>query len=103
MYGLTPILLQQLAEVFEAHPAIEQVTIFGSRATGKFREGSDIDLVIHLANALTFDLGSLADDIDQLNSPYLFDLVNFNEIQNEALLEHIKHHGKVLFKRSQLK
>ena len=34
----------KIKEVFARHPEIQEVIIYGSRAKGNFREGSDIDI-----------------------------------------------------------
>lgn len=38
--------ISQLIEIFSAYPEIEKVIVFGSRAMGKEKPGSDIDLAI---------------------------------------------------------
>ena len=45
-FGLPPATLDKLNSVFAQHNAIDSVVIYGSRAKGNYRPGSDIDLTI---------------------------------------------------------
>jgi len=45
-FGLPPATLHRFGCVFARHGAIDSVLIYGSRAKGNHRSGSDIDLVI---------------------------------------------------------
>jgi len=98
MGGLDAGLIQSLVQVFGNSPNIERVILFGSRAKGNYRRGSDIDLAI-ISNGASLDLGTLASDIDALNTPYLFDLLDYQQLNNPALLEHIHTYGQILFQR----
>jgi len=51
-FGLSDSILGDLRRVFSAYPEIEQVLIFGSRAKGAFKDGSDIDLAV-IASAMS--------------------------------------------------
>lgn len=44
MFGLPDDTLIKFKQVFEKHPEVKSVLIYGSRAIGNYREGSDIDL-----------------------------------------------------------
>lgn len=46
MFGLKDDLILKFREVFAKYPEIDQVLIYGSRAMGNYRSGSDIDLVL---------------------------------------------------------
>ena len=46
MYGLSDETVKDLCSVFACYDNIEKVLLFGSRAKGNFREGSDIDLAL---------------------------------------------------------
>ncbi|WP_423186139.1 nucleotidyltransferase domain-containing protein [Alishewanella sp. d11] len=45
-FGLSNSDLAKMNNVFARHPQIEQVVLYGSRAKGNYRTGSDIDLTI---------------------------------------------------------
>ena len=45
-FGLTENTIEQINSVFVTHHEIEQVIIYGSRAKGNYKTGSDLDLTI---------------------------------------------------------
>lgn len=98
-YGLPDSTVLKLKGVFARHPEIEQVLLYGSRAKGNFRPGSDIDLTVIGANIDQQLLGRLLTELDELNTPYLMDLSLYQQIGSEALKKHIAEHGKVLYQR----
>ena len=93
--------LSQLIAVFSTYREIEKVTIFGSRALGNAKPGSDIDLAFS-GRKLTLHLVSQIHDYleEETTLPYFFDCVHFESIQNRELVNHIRKHGKILFERS---
>ena len=73
---------------------MRSAVLYGSRAKGNFREGSDIDLT--LKTDPTADkalLLQIENQLDELNTPYQFDLSLFHHITNPALIEHINRVG----------
>ena len=98
-YGLDIELLTQINNIFNHYPEIKSVIIFGSRAKGNFKPGSDIDLAI-IGNITPTIISQIYLQIDELNSPYKFDLINYNSISNNDLLEHINRIGKTIYSNS---
>ncbi|WP_137169440.1 nucleotidyltransferase domain-containing protein [Marinomonas sp. FW-1] len=94
-YGIPNQLLEKMSETFSKYPDIEKVTLFGSRATGNFRNGSDIDLSISTRKSDI--IPTLRIELDDLNSPYLIDLVDENNLTNQALLAQIRESGVVIY------
>jgi len=95
MYGISQNALDKIKAVLSSHKGIENVILYGSRAKGNYREGSDIDLTIK--GNLTFDnLVKISIDLDNLNLPWKIDLSLYNQIENKELLEHIDRVGVVL-------
>lgn len=72
--------------------------IYGSRAKGNYRKGSDIDLVLKGENLTINDVLKLEDDLDELLLPYLFDISILHHIKNPNLLGHIERVGKIFYK-----
>ena len=100
-FGLPQKTIAQLKNVFKNHPEITQVKIYGSRAMGHYRKGSDIDLAFFSESKK--DLSSnLSWELDDLPSPYLFDLVNYNTLKESLLKEEIDKYGKVFYKKKNL-
>lgn len=101
-YGLTERQLQQLSELFGHYPQLERVVLYGSRAKGNFRPGSDVDITLMGKELTKTDLNNLENEIDDLLLPYFFDISLFHKISNPDLMEHIERVGKVIFRAKQL-
>ena len=98
-FGLPRRVLDSLCAVFASQPHVQRAMIYGSRAKGNYRPGSDIDVVLE-APTLTFtDLLRLKTSLDDLMLAYQIDLSVLHQIDNPALLDHIKRVGKPLWVR----
>lgn len=96
-HGLSDTTVSKLRSVFAAHPNIEQVILYGSRARGNYRPGSDIDLAI-VGDAVTWrELLRIDGEIDDLLLPYKWDLSLLRQIDNPDLLDHIRRVGVVFY------
>jgi len=90
--GLPPQASEQLLGVLAAHPAVEEVWLYGSRAMGRHREASDVDLTLKGARLSHRDLLELMGTIDDLLLPWQVDLSLYAEL-NEDLQAHVKRVG----------
>jgi predicted nucleotidyltransferase len=88
-FGLASAQMDRVLEVLRAFPEVKQGAIFGSRALGSYKKGSDVDIVLY---------GDIGDEVVtaisyKLNQegvlPYFFDILAYNSIDNPALKEHI--------------
>jgi len=96
-FGLPMAACDRIVSVLRDYPEIAHATIFGSRAKGNYRPGSDIDLCLD-ASALTMHRRlELENRLDDLLLPWKIDLLVRDEIDNPALLEHIARVGIALF------
>ncbi len=98
--GLEPRHRKQLLEILTAHPHVTRVVLFGSRATGQWWPGSDIDLALFGESLDWRDLGKLILAIEQTTIPWKVDLVLASQIEKDALRRHIQEEGIVWFDRS---
>jgi type I restriction enzyme S subunit len=99
-YGLTETTVEKICALFARFPEIEKAILYGSRAKGNFKTGSDIDLTL-CGEALTSDLCStIASALDDLLLPYTIDLSVFNELNHEELREHIERVGVLFYERA---
>ena len=100
MYGLDKEALEQLNCVFSAIKPIDKVMLYGSRAMGSYKNGSDIDISLEADNLTLKTVYELEELIFELYLPYMFDISIFEQISNEALCSHIREKGCVLYDRS---
>lgn len=98
-YGLPPQVLARLNAVFRRWQQIDRVILYGSRAKGNFRTGSDIDLCLEAYTMQITDLLKLSGEIDDLLLPWKVDLALKHTIENPELLEHIERVGVPVYER----
>jgi len=96
-FGLPPKVVHQINSIFKKHKKVLSVIVYGSRAMGTFRAGSDIDLCLKGPLLTTTELLEIENEIDDLMLPYKFDISIYNQITNEDLVDHINRIGIALF------
>ena len=99
-YGLSAQTLQKIRDVFGRYPQVVEVVLYGSRARGDYKNGSDIDLTLRGGTELTHTLVSrIANDLDDQLLPYTIDLCIFENIRNPEMVEQIERVGVTLYKK----
>lgn len=99
-FGLENAVIVNINTIFSKYSAIESVVLYGSRAKGTFKAGSDIDLTL-VGQYLSYkDLVSISLELDDLLLPYEFDLSIYQDIDNDELLDHINRIGIVFYSKS---
>ncbi len=98
--GLVENDLQALAGVLKQFPAVEQAIVFGSRAKGAFKNGSDVDLALR-GESLSFEQVSRVSYLlnEETSMPYRFDVLQYETIDSPELVGHIDRVGVVVFQR----
>lgn len=97
LFGLSQLTLDKLCAVFKKHDAIESVVIYGSRAKGNYKPGSDIDLTLKGVVMPFLELMQIEDQIDDLYLPYMIDLSQYEKLTNRDLIEHIDRVGVKIY------
>jgi predicted nucleotidyltransferase len=93
-YGLIERDFIYINEAIREFPEIAEVILFGSRAKGNYKTGSDVDLAIK-GNLITYEITArFADCLNEEKPlPYFFDVVHYEAIAEPKLKEHIDHVG----------
>lgn len=97
-FGISDQDIVMIQKVMTGYPAIEEVVIYGSRAKGNYKTGSDIDLMIK-GTMSREAFHRLEYDLDELMLPYQFDLAMIDTIDNLKLLDHVMRAGKTFYKK----
>lgn len=98
MYGLPQRTMDSMEKIFRRYGNIKQVILYGSRAKGNYRNGSDIDLTLKTDATFTHrDFLRVIGDFDDSDIPYLADISIYETLNSENLKEHINRVGKVIF------
>lgn len=98
MFGLYAKSHKEILEIIDNCLSIDEVIIYGSRAKGNYREGSDIDITI-LGEPREDDISKLWHDLDDSYIPYKFDISIYKDLKSDSLKEHIQRVGKTFYKR----
>lgn len=100
-YGLSDQTLKKIRDVLMRYPQVEEAVLYGSRARGDYKNGSDIDLTLRGGDALTHTiLSRIANDLDDQLLPYTIDLSIFGNIRNSETVAQIKRVGVAFYKKS---
>ncbi len=100
--GLPAAAIAALQAVLASHPQVERAVLYGSRALGRQREASDIDLTLIGSDLNNATLARIDADLDDLLLPWVIDLSAFSSLRHPALLDHIQRVGVVLYQRQGL-
>lgn len=99
-FGLKEAVITKINTVLSLFPQVEKAVLYGSRAKGSYRNGSDIDLTLYGGNDLTLHiLYDIMGRIDDLLLPYKIDVSIFNDINDSELIEHIRRVGVVFYSK----
>lgn len=100
-FGLKESTIEKICGVFANHPQVEKVVLYGSRAKGNHKNGSDIDLTLLGGENLTHRvICSIMNEIDDLLLPYTFDLSVFSDINDPDVIAHIQRVGVVFYEKA---
>ena len=99
-FGLPAESLDMIVSALSEHEEIEQAAIFGSRSMGNYKRGSDVDLAL-FGDAVTPAVVSRVRGKlnEELPLPYMFDVVQYNSISDDALRRHIDDYGTIFYSK----
>jgi len=98
-FGLSDTTCATIRLILEQHPAVEKALLYGSRAKGNYKTGSDIDLTL-IGDALDHTiLSDIAGELDESFIPHTVDLSLYAELNHPNLREHIDRVGVVFYVR----
>ena len=99
-FGLKEIAIEKICGVLAKHPQVDKAVIYGSRAKGNYKNGSDIDLTLYGGEDLIQKvLSKILNEIDDLPLPYTIDLSIFNDLSDPDFIDHIRRVGIVFYER----
>lgn len=100
-FGLKELDLEYIIKTIKSFSEIEKAAIFGSRAKGNYKPGSDIDIAIY-GEKITFDILSKLHSVleEQSPMPYFFDIVDYTHLNHKELKEHIERVGCIIYTKS---
>jgi uncharacterized protein len=100
--GLRADDVKTIIDILQQHSLVEEALLFGSRAKGNYKNGSDVDIALKGEN---IDWDTISHVSYLLNEetimPYKFDVLNYHET-DKSLVEHIDRAGIVFFKQQKV-
>ena len=97
--GLSASDTQRICGVLQNFGQIDSCLLYGSRAMGTYKDGSDIDLTLKGKNLDLHVLNRISHALDDLYLPYQFDLSIFSTLQNQDIIDHIKRVGVTFYQK----
>lgn len=99
-FGLKENVIQRIQNIFAAFPQVDEAVLYGSRAKGNYRPGSDIDLTLKGEELNLSVLNKISSQLDDLLLPYTFDLSIYRSIDNLELIDHISRVGVSFYRKN---
>ena len=99
--GLKQEITEKILEIFKRYDDIEEAILYGSRAKGNFKRGSDIDLTLKGKGLNLTVLNKISLELDDLLLPYTFDLSLYHHIKQPDLIDHIRRVGKLFYSKKE--
>ena len=98
-HGLTQTTVAQITGLLARFPEVEKAVLFGSRAKGTHKRGSDIDLALVGSQLDWRKAGKIEDALDDLLLPYKFSLIILGERIDPNVAGHIARVGVTFYER----
>jgi len=102
-FGLPERAIAAIQRVLARYPRVERAVLYGSRAIGRHRPASDIDLTLVGPDLDASTLAAIEAELDDLLLPWMIDLSSVSDLNHPPLLEHIERVGQVLYCRGELR
>jgi predicted nucleotidyltransferase len=102
-YGLDEKTIERIHAVLANYSEVDKAVLYGSRAKGNFKKGSDIDLTLYGGGLSMKTLRKIESDLDDLLLPYKLDLSLFEQIADPDVIDHIQRVGTLFFEKRVLK
>lgn len=100
MFGLIDRDIEYIVKAMKKFDEIEKAIVFGSRAMGNYKKGSDVDIAIigeGITSSTVYGLDDYLNEVYPL--PYFFDVLQYSSITNDNLKKHIDNEGKIIYER----
>ncbi len=97
-FGLKDEHIKIINSIFEKYTEVDEAVLYGSRAKGNYRNGSDIDLSLKGEKLTLSILSHIKIELDDSLLPHQVDLAIYHKIDNPKLIEHIDRVGISFYK-----
>lgn len=98
-WGLSDNAISAINSIFKKFSVVEKAVLYGSRAKGNFRKGSDIDLTLFGNDLDSEILSKIRMEFDDSYLPYKFDVSIFSQLEDPEFIDHIKRVGVTFYEK----
>jgi predicted nucleotidyltransferase len=96
-FGLTERDMQTLVSIFQKYSEVKSVYLFGSRAKGTFKPGSDVDLAVMNEGVSDKTIRAIKAAFEESTLPYSVDVAHLAAIEHRELKEHVSRVGVEIY------
>jgi len=96
-FGLDADDREMILSILSAYPEVESAIIYGSRARGNFKPGSDIDMVLTGKNLTHHVILDVSGELRDSDMPYFCDVLAEHDVRDENLKQEINTTGQVFY------
>ncbi len=101
-FGVSDQMICAIHDILHRYPEVDQAILYGSRAKGNYKRGSDIDLTLIGSHEPTHKiLLRIARELEESSISYLVDLSICNQISDKDVRNHIQRRGIVFYQKRQ--
>jgi len=102
-FGLRSDDMETILETLRQYPEVTEAILFGSRAKGNYKRGSDVDIALKGAGVTHRIVAAISNFLNEETiMPYHFDLLNYHTISSPDLLAHIERVGITVYRRAEM-
>ncbi len=103
MTGLDEDTTKKIVDEIKKLPQISEAILFGSRALGTYKNGSDVDIAVKGKEVDISSIWSLLYNLNEKGTlPFMFDIIHYDRVKNKALKEHIDQFGVTIYPKNAL-
>jgi uncharacterized protein len=98
MFGLKAHNVEEIKSIIGQFSEVKVAKIFGSRAKGNYKNGSDVDIALYgenMSNEIALKISGILNEDTIM--PYHFDILSYNNLKNTDLVSHIDKVGQILY------
>lgn len=95
--GLDRQVLEALCAILAQHASVQRACLYGSRARGGFRTGSDIDLCLDAPGLELAEMLAIDTQIDDLLLPWKVDLTHWQTLDDPQLAAAIERDAVLIY------
>ena len=101
-FGLKSQDIEFIMKTISEFPEIEKAVIFGSRAKGNYKPGSDIDIAVYGENVSFSTISKLHAILEEESPmPYFIDIFDYTHSDSSDLKGHVDRVGITIYQKKQ--